>query len=81
MSLAVPTFLDRPRWSTVSKLPSGSVSPAGLAASIAGLPASRRWVLVGPPLSASGPSFASWPRILPVVTPLMVADDVFCIRL
>src|SRR5262249_1156704 len=49
----------KPRWSLVSGLPTGSVQPAGSPASMAGLPASRAWVGVGPPLSWSGPSRGS----------------------
>jgi cellulose synthase/poly-beta-1,6-N-acetylglucosamine synthase-like glycosyltransferase len=37
-------------------LPSAATQPLGLPASMAGLPANRAWVLVGPPLSARGPS-------------------------
>ena len=51
----LPSFLrgkPAPRWSVGGTL---ALSPA----SMAGLPASRAWVLVGPPLFASGPSFGS----------------------
>ena len=49
MSQAVPCGRATPRWSTA-----GGGQPA--AVSIAGLPTSSACVIVGPPLSASGPS-------------------------
>ena len=55
MPLPLPSFLrgkPKPRWSVGG-------TPALSPASMAGLPASRAWVLVGPPLLASGPSFGS----------------------
>src|SRR3712207_3318464 len=52
LALPIPgmSTRPRPRWSVVGQ-------PASLPASIAGLPASRRWVLVGPSLSSSRPSW------------------------
>ena len=54
-----------PRWSVVT--------PGGMAARLpalkAGLPGSRRWVFVGPPLSSRGPSFGS-----ALITPGPVTD-------
>src|SRR5208283_2754642 len=52
MSAALPTGRGVPRWSVEG-------AEWGSAASIAGLPGSRAMVRVGPPLSASGPSFGS----------------------
>ena len=56
MSHAVPCGRDSPRWSVVTGLLSWSVQPAGLPASIAGLPPSSACVHVGPPLFCSVPS-------------------------
>ena len=47
MSQLAPCGRVTPRWSVVGQ-------SAAFAASIAGLPGSRAWVWVGPPLSASG---------------------------
>ena len=52
MSGALPWGREMPRWSVVTP---GTATPA----SMAGLPGSRAWVKVGPPLSASGPSSGS----------------------
>src|SRR5262245_34240002 len=63
-----------PRWSVVR--------PAGLLPlSMHGLPASRAWVGVGPPLSASGPRFRAapkgkllpWSTNVPMKLPLPIA--------
>ena len=47
-----------PRWSVASQAPLPLPAVAGLPASIAGLPARRVKVKVGPPLFVSGPRFA-----------------------
>ena len=52
MSGAMPWGRGTPRWSVVTP---ATATPA----SMAGLPGSRAWVRVGPPLSASGPSSGS----------------------
>ncbi len=53
-----------PRWSVVSQLD-------GLPASMAGLPGSRAWVSVLPPLSASAPSSGSMGEaMLPIRSPV-----------
>ena len=71
MSPAVPTFLDRPRWSTVSRLPFGSVLPLDWLRRLPGYPRVEDEFWLDRRCRPSWPSFASWPRILPVVTPLM----------
>ena len=57
--LAVPSLLPssnrrKPRWSVGKSMPALSRHPLGLPASIAGLPATRAWVSVGPPLLFKG---------------------------
>src|SRR5581483_9942669 len=52
MSHFAPWGREIPRWSVLGQ-------PALSPASMAGLPARRAWVGVGPPLSWSGPSFGS----------------------
>ena len=57
--LAVPSLLPsatrkKPRWSVGKSIPALSRQPFGLPASIAGLPATRAWVSVGPPLLFKG---------------------------
>src|SRR5215831_412417 len=71
-----------PRWSVVRL--NGSPSTVSSPASMAGLPASRAWVKVGPPLFCSGPSLGlpdtaglqlpSWTRLCELVpiTPLLL---------
>src|SRR5215208_2743545 len=51
MSDAAPCGRATPRWSVVA--------PKESPLSMAGLPASKAWVFVGPPLSARGPSLGS----------------------
>ena len=58
--LAVPSLLPsdgraKPRWSVGKSVPALSRQPPGSPASIAGLPATRAWVWVGPPLFFKGP--------------------------
>ena len=57
--LTVPSLLPsagrkKPRWSVGKSTPALSRHPLGLPASIAGLPATRAWVSVGPPLFFKG---------------------------
>src|SRR5438128_423719 len=51
MSIVPPTMRGKPRWSVSG---ASVLSPA----LIAGLPQSKAWVKVGPPLSCSGPSLS-----------------------
>lgn len=83
MSTTRPAPLKRlaPRWSVGRGSPPAPLASALLPASSAGLFASSAWVRVGPPLSASGPSFGSCPVMLCAVVPLMVAPAVLPIRL
>src|SRR5262249_10564878 len=57
------TAVPSPLPSSGRGVPGGSVAGGGqlVPASIAGLPGSSRWVCVGPPLSASGPSPGATP--------------------
>src|SRR5207344_1050768 len=50
-------------------------------ASIAGEPGASAWVWVGPPLSASGPSWAFWPMMSLGCWLVIVQPEVFPIRL
>ena len=54
-SLLPSTFRGKPRWSVCKSAPELSWQPLGLPASIAGLPATRARVWVGPPLFFRGP--------------------------
>ena len=54
-SLLPSTFRGKPRWSVCKSAPGLSRQPLGLPASIAGLPATRACVWVGPPLFFKGP--------------------------
>src|SRR3954462_8544395 len=69
MSQAGPCGRVTPRWSEAGQ-------SAAEAASIAGLPASRAWVRLGPPLAANGPIRGSmgeeWGLTLPTWVPLVL---------
>ena len=65
MSLATPCGRANPRWSVAGAMLSSPLS-------MAGLPASRAWVKVGPPLSSKGPRSGSCPVTLPVRSPTSV---------
>src|SRR5262249_17017758 len=72
--------VTKPRMSGAAPGTRGKPGPRGsearlprlLPLSRAGLPSSRAWVKVGPPLFWSGPSFGSLPKMLSVFIPLML---------
>src|SRR5581483_7764128 len=81
MSHARPCGRLTPRWSATAHAPPSPVGRAGLPASIAGLPARSARVLVEPPLSASGPSFGSWPTRSPAASPARLQPPTLWTRL
>src|SRR5262245_33408847 len=77
----LPSTRVRPRWSAAGQAVAPLPGDAGLPASIAGLPARRACVSVGPPLLPSGPRRGAAPVTTPVMSPLITQPAVSWTRL